>query len=193
MNWMNETDTSLRYRHWRMCFERTSFRHSLDDKPGILFDIAAQPILEYRWIVSYSHQLEPMLRTAPAQDHVLIGASLRTVPTGACSGLYRLEPAQDHVPTGACTGLYRLEPAQDCTDWSLLRIVPTGACSGPCTDWSLLQDCTDWSLHRTVPTGDCTGLYRLETCLGLYRQEPAKDCTDWSLLRTVPTGACSGL
>ena len=51
---MNEwTDTSLRYRHWRMCFERL-LQAFARWQPGILFDIAAQPILEYHWIDSYS-------------------------------------------------------------------------------------------------------------------------------------------
>ena len=51
---MNEwTDTSLRYRHWRMCFERL-LQAFARRQPGNLFDIAAQPILEYRWIDSYS-------------------------------------------------------------------------------------------------------------------------------------------
>ena len=53
------TDTSFRYRHWRMCFER--LRQAFARwQPGILFDIAAQPIFEYRWIDSYS---QPSLRT----------------------------------------------------------------------------------------------------------------------------------
>ena len=53
------TDTSLRYRHWRMCFERL-LQAFARWQPGILFDIAAQPILEYRWIDNYS---QPSLRT----------------------------------------------------------------------------------------------------------------------------------
>ena len=32
------------------------FRHSLDDSQATYFDIAVQPILEYRWIDSYSQQ-----------------------------------------------------------------------------------------------------------------------------------------
>ena len=52
--WMNEwTDTSLRYRHWRMCFERL-LQAFARWQPGNLFDIAAQPILEYRWIDRYT-------------------------------------------------------------------------------------------------------------------------------------------
>ena len=52
--WMNEwTDTSLRYRHWRMCFERLPQAFARW-QPGNLFDIAAQPILEYRWMDSYT-------------------------------------------------------------------------------------------------------------------------------------------
>ena len=51
---MNEwTDTSLRYRHWRMRFERL-LQAFARWQPDILFDIAAQPILEYRWIDSYT-------------------------------------------------------------------------------------------------------------------------------------------
>ena len=54
LSWMNEwTDTSLRYRHWRMCFERL-LQAFARWQPGNLFDIAAQPILEYRWIYSYT-------------------------------------------------------------------------------------------------------------------------------------------
>ena len=49
------TDTSLRYRHWRMCFERL-LQAFARWQPGNLFDIAAQPILEYCWIDSYSQQ-----------------------------------------------------------------------------------------------------------------------------------------
>ena len=56
--WIDWTDTSLRYRHWRMCFERL-LQAFARWQPDILFDIAAQPILEYRWIDSYS-QLRPM-------------------------------------------------------------------------------------------------------------------------------------
>ena len=47
------TDTSLRYSHWRMCFERL-LQAFARWQPGILFDTAAQPILEYRWIDSYT-------------------------------------------------------------------------------------------------------------------------------------------
>ena len=49
--WMNDewTDTSLRYRHWRMCFERL-LQAFARWQPGILFDIAAQPILEW-WVI----------------------------------------------------------------------------------------------------------------------------------------------
>ena len=50
---INWTDTSLRYRHWKMWFERL-LQAFARWQPGILFDIAAQPILEYRWIGSYS-------------------------------------------------------------------------------------------------------------------------------------------
>ena len=49
------TDTSLRYRHWRMCFERL-LQAFARWQPDILFDIAAQPILKYRWIDSYSQR-----------------------------------------------------------------------------------------------------------------------------------------
>ena len=51
--WWWSTDTSLRYRHWRMCFER-HLQVFARRQPGNLFDIAAQPILEYRWIDSYT-------------------------------------------------------------------------------------------------------------------------------------------
>ena len=52
---MNEwTDTSLRYRHWRMCFERLLQAFARWQLCQILFDIAAQPILECRWIDSYT-------------------------------------------------------------------------------------------------------------------------------------------
>ena len=48
---MNEwTDTSLQNRHWRMCFERL-FQAFARWQPGNLFDIAAQPILEYRELI----------------------------------------------------------------------------------------------------------------------------------------------
>ena len=54
MMMMNEwTDTSLQYRHWRMCFEWL-LQAFARWQPGNLFDIAAQPILEYRWIDSYT-------------------------------------------------------------------------------------------------------------------------------------------
>ena len=53
--WWWWTDTSLRYRHWRMCFERL-LQAFARWQPGISFDIGAQPILEYRWIDSYSQQ-----------------------------------------------------------------------------------------------------------------------------------------
>ena len=60
VSWLIDwTDTSLRYNHWRMCFERLLLAFARW-QPGILFDIAAQPILEYRWIYSYS---QPSLRT----------------------------------------------------------------------------------------------------------------------------------
>ena len=54
--WMNEwTDTSLRYSTaTEECVSNDFFRHLLDDSPASYFDIAAQPILEYRWIDSYT-------------------------------------------------------------------------------------------------------------------------------------------
>ena len=72
------TDTSLRYRHWRMCFERLLLAFARW-QPGILFDIAAQPILEYRWIVSYS---QPSLRT---QFKVATVYSIHTQSMSWCS------------------------------------------------------------------------------------------------------------
>ena len=71
-------DTSLRYRHWRMCFERllqafARWQH------GNLFDIAAQPILEYRWIASYT---QPSLRT---QFKVATAYSIHTQSLSWCS------------------------------------------------------------------------------------------------------------
>ena len=51
--WMNWYFIAVEYRHWRMCFERL-LQAFARWQPGILFDIAAQPILEYRWIDSYS-------------------------------------------------------------------------------------------------------------------------------------------
>ena len=76
---MNEwTDTSLRYRHWRMCFERL-LRAFARWQPGILFDIATQPLLEYRWIDSYS---QPSLRT---QFKVATVYSIHTQSLSWCS------------------------------------------------------------------------------------------------------------
>ena len=72
------TDTSLRYRHWRMCFEwlLQSFARW---QPSILFDIAAQPILEYHWMDSYS---QPSLRT---QFKVATVYSIHTQSLSWCS------------------------------------------------------------------------------------------------------------
>ena len=72
--WMNEwTDTSLRYRHWRMCFERL-LQAFARWQPGNLFDIAAQPILEYHWIDSihncpceHSSKLQLSIRFTPSR------------------------------------------------------------------------------------------------------------------------------
>ena len=72
------TDTSLRYPHWRMCFERL-FQAFARWQPGILFDIVAQPILEYRWIDSYSQQ---SLRT---QFKVATVYSIHTQSLSWCS------------------------------------------------------------------------------------------------------------
>ena len=77
--WMNEwTDTSLRYRHWRMCFERL-LQAFARWQPGYLFDIAAQPIFEYSWIASYSQQF---LRT---QFKVATVYSIHTQSLSWCS------------------------------------------------------------------------------------------------------------
>ena len=80
LNWieLNWTDTSLRYRHWRMCFERL-LQAFARWQPGILFDIAAQPILEYCWIDSYS---QPSLRT---QFKVATVYSIHTRSLSWCS------------------------------------------------------------------------------------------------------------
>ena len=71
---MNEwTDTSLQYRHWRMCFERLlqAFARWL---PGNLFDITAQPILEYREFIvihnclcEHSSKLQLSIRFTPSR------------------------------------------------------------------------------------------------------------------------------
>ena len=71
---MNEwTDTSLRYRHWRMCFERL-LQAFARWQPGNLFDIAAQPILEYRELIvihncpcEHSSKLQLSIRFAPSR------------------------------------------------------------------------------------------------------------------------------
>ena len=76
--WFDWTDTSLRYRHWRMCFERL-LQAFARWQPGILFDIAAQPILEYLWIDSYS---QPSLRT---QFKVATVCSIHTQSLSWCS------------------------------------------------------------------------------------------------------------
>ena len=82
---MNEwTDTSLRYRHWRMCFERL-LQAFARWQPGNLFDIAAQPILEYRWIDSYT-QLS--LRT----QFKVYGLYLAVVEARRSGGRRRLLP-----------------------------------------------------------------------------------------------------
>ena len=55
LEWMNELilhcDSAT-----EGCVSNDFFRHSLDDSPAFYFDIVAQPILEYRWIDSYSQQ-----------------------------------------------------------------------------------------------------------------------------------------
>ena len=71
---MNEwTDTSLRYRHWRMCFERL-LQAFARWQPGNLFDIAAQPILEYRELIviyncpcKHSSKLQLSIRFTPSR------------------------------------------------------------------------------------------------------------------------------
>ena len=71
---MNEwTDTSLRYRHWRMCFERL-LQAFARWQPGNSFDIAAQPILDtVEWIVihncpcEHSSKLQLSIRFTPSR------------------------------------------------------------------------------------------------------------------------------
>ena len=72
--WMNEwTDTSLQCRHWRMCFERL-LQAFARWQPGNLFDIAAQPILEYRELIfihnypcEHSSKLQLSIRFTPSR------------------------------------------------------------------------------------------------------------------------------
>ena len=71
---MNEwTDTSLRYRHWRMRFERL-LQAFARWQPGNLFDIVAQPILEYRELIvkhncpcEHSSKLQLSIRFTPSR------------------------------------------------------------------------------------------------------------------------------
>ena len=78
--WWWWTDTSLRYSTaTEECVSNDFFRHLLDDSPASYFDIAAQPILEYRWIDSYTQQ---SLRT---QFKVATVSSIHTQSLSWCS------------------------------------------------------------------------------------------------------------
>ena len=71
--WMNEwTDTSLRYRHWRMCFEQL-LQAFARWQPGNLSDIAAQPILEYRELV--------VIHNCPCEHSSKLQLSIRFTPS----------------------------------------------------------------------------------------------------------------
>ena len=66
------TDTSLRYRHWRMCFERL-LQAFARWQPGNLFDIAAQPILEYRELI--------VIHNCPCEHSSKLQLSIRFTPS----------------------------------------------------------------------------------------------------------------
>ena len=97
--YMNEwTDTSLRYRHWRMCFERL-LQAFARWQPGILFDIAAQPILEYRWIDS--------IHNCPCEHSSKLQLSIRFTPSRC------LDVRQDWYPMYYPEGMKaRVSPVQ---------------------------------------------------------------------------------
>ena len=69
-NWW--TDTSLRYRHWRMRFERL-LQAFARWQPGNLFDIAAQPILEYRELI--------VIHNCPCEHSSKLQLSIRFTPS----------------------------------------------------------------------------------------------------------------
>ena len=71
--WMNWYFIAVKYLHWRMCFERL-LQAFARWQPGIFFDIAAQPILEYRSIDSihncpceHSSKLQLSIRFTPSR------------------------------------------------------------------------------------------------------------------------------
>ena len=71
--YVNEwTDTSLRYRHWRMCFERL-LQAFARWQPGNLFDIAVQPILEYRELI--------VIHSCPCEHSSKLQLSIRFTPS----------------------------------------------------------------------------------------------------------------
>ena len=61
MKWSDDTVIAITAQPevGKMLNETTSSKHSLDDEPDNLFDIAAQPILEYAWIDPVKHSTVP--------------------------------------------------------------------------------------------------------------------------------------
>ena len=100
-HWMNEwTDTSLRYRHWRMCFERL-LQAFARWQPGVLFDIAAQaqPILEYHELI--------VIHNRPCEHSSKLQLSIRFTPSRC------LDVRQDWYPMYHPEGMKaRVSPVQ---------------------------------------------------------------------------------
>ena len=92
------TDTSLRYRHWRMCFERL-LQAFAGWQPGNLFDIAAQPILDYRELI--------VIHNCPCEHSSKLQLSIRFTPSRC------LDVRQDWYPMYYPEGMKaRVSPVQ---------------------------------------------------------------------------------
>ena len=88
-------------RHWRMCFERL-LQAFARWQPGNLFNIAAQPVLEYRWIGSYS-QLSLQTQFKVATVYLIHTQSLSLMRRGShqsCGSHCRPYLAETRMRTG---------------------------------------------------------------------------------------------
>ena len=96
---MNEwTDTSLRYRHWRMCFERL-LQAFARWQPGILFDIGAQPSLNAVELI--------VIHNSPCEHSSKLQLSIRFTPSRC------LDVRQDWYPMYYPEGMKaRVSPVQ---------------------------------------------------------------------------------
>ena len=168
----------MRYRHWRMCFERL-LQAFARWQPGILFDITAQPILEYRWIDSYTVHNCPCEHNSPLQLYI------RFTPSRC------LDVRQDWYPVYYPEGMKaRVSPVQSIEPHRILAPTRDSNQEPPGPESRVVT--STLPLHTTIPLHTTLPLHNIQmkhpVHLHLHLQWKSRIATFEKILRDSERG-----